>query len=214
MDMSAQPRLDQPLDPPARAEGSRTGVCSPPAGAPPACSPPGQGARRPVSGPFDHQDDDYEPIEREAGPDDLGPPDPDGDPEVCPGQRSGVNDEAGSRGTVALGVEVAIDAELALAAKLVASAGLSRFLERRVEQARVHGHTPERDAELSPYMLANNAHGRFLAILDRLRGHPGRGNLEVALNTLENLGGMMLALHDRVSAELAATPADDREESQ
>jgi hypothetical protein len=90
-------------------------------------------------------------------------------------------------------------------AAVCASPAAAAIVARRVEQLTRHGHSPARDAELPLHELAEKAKLYLVDALDYLRrNRPDPDDLAIALRKLEHAGALLIASHDRVSAELEA----------
>lgn len=96
---------------------------------------------------------------------------------------------------------------LKLLAQIYSSPALGGMLNRRVDQAVKHGHTPAADLLRSPYAIARACRDRVDGAIERLSGRePNRERLEIALRYAETAGAVAMALHDRIRAALAEMP--------
>lgn len=152
------------------------------------------------AGLFDHGEEDFLPDPDPAAAD-LGPADPPPVPVDAPADTPAPSPPAQH-----------LPADyLAIVAALWASPSIGAFLNKRVDQALRHGHTPRSDMELAPYFLARRTRECLDAALERLSGRTPapRARLEAALKSVEAAGAKTMALHDRLRAEIERTPADD-----
>lgn len=105
---------------------------------------------------------------------------------------------------ISVAAQVDVDAQILTASKIIASPSLGAFLSMRVHQATKHGHTPEADLDRDPLLIARGARDRVRAACELLDGRePPPKRIEDALKKVETAGAMLLALHDRLHAELA-----------
>lgn len=149
----------------------------------------------------------YEP---DDAPDDLGPPDaPADDPDagMVPPELALSDVE----GPVLSDVEgpAALEADLALAARILASPAAGEFMSRRIELQRRHGARASTDPARDPYMMARELEQRAVAVCDHLRGRSPRtaDALAAARISAIGAGALALALYDAITAELAAAQA-------
>lgn len=85
------------------------------------------------------------------------------------------------------------------------SKALSAFVIRRMEQLTRYGHSPSKDLQLPLHTLPREAYGRVQASLDHIGwdGAHSAEKLNHALRNIEIAGALLLAAHDRISAEIA-----------
>jgi hypothetical protein len=76
---------------------------------------------------------------------------------------------------------------------------------RRIEQIVKHGHTRESDRDREPDRLLREAEKRLHDARDRLACPDGRAT---ALRKIEIAAAMLLALHDKLSAEVVLQPRE------
>jgi hypothetical protein len=101
-------------------------------------------------------------------------------------------------------VRSAPEARLHDVAAIAASPASEAFLRARVEAAVRNGHTIAADAERTPYEMSRRGHELLLAVVDLVMGHaPTPESLARALRKVDQCGGLLLSLRDRIFTELA-----------
>lgn len=84
------------------------------------------------------------------------------------------------------------------------------FLARRSELEDLHGPAASCHPDRPPLCTLIDADGRIGTIKGLLAGRPDRSDLERAALHIATIGAMMTSLYQRVSAELAIRPREER----